>query len=75
LWNVGLQILSEDTNEGEHVATEYLRSMMLQCPDNVSISIPLPLFFQVLNQKIARNHPQRTGIQASSPRKMQRRAG
>jgi len=41
LWNVGLHILSEDTTSdgGEHVAVEYLRSMMLQCPDNVSIFI------------------------------------
>lgn len=74
LWHVGLHILSEDTtNEDEHIAVEYLRSMMLQCPDNVSISIPP--FFQLLNRKIAGNHPQRTGIQASSSREMQRRAG
>ena len=75
LWNVGLHILSEDTTDagGEHVAVEYLRSMMLQCPDNVSIFIPP--FFKSMNRKIARNHPQRTGIQASSPRKMQSCAG
>ena len=76
LWSVGLHILSEDTTDegGEQVAVEYLRSMMLQCSDNVSISIP-PFSSLWTNQRIARNHPQRTGIQASSSRKMQRCAG
>ena len=62
LWNVGLCILNEDTtNEGgERVAVEYLRSMMFQCPDDVSISVPPS--FELMNTKIARNHPQRAGI-------------
>ncbi|KIM46350.1 hypothetical protein M413DRAFT_24088 [Hebeloma cylindrosporum] len=51
LWNVGLHILSEDTtNEGGgHVAVEYLRSMMLQCPDNRE-TILKELVFRLLLQ-------------------------
>jgi hypothetical protein len=57
LWNVGLYILSEDTTneDGEHLAVEYLRSMMLQCPDDVSISEPPSI--NLMKAKTARNHP------------------
>jgi len=59
LWNIGLYILNEDDG-GEHVAVEYLRSMMLQCPDDVSIFVTSS--FKPMNTKIAGNHPQRTSI-------------
>ena len=73
LWTMGLLILERDSSESnEKNEVEFLRTIMLQYPDDVRFNLFKAEPSRDNRSSVARIHPQRTGISSSSCRKVSR---